>query len=98
MTCQGDGEAYEYFNGICDGLPCSEEPMVSESLYSDMLPKNFLTCPRLRKKSRIQVIVGNPPYSAGQGSATDNAQNQGYPMCSSQKTEHTYAAKSRASP
>ena len=32
-----------------------------------------------QKKAPIRVIIGNPPYSVGQKSANDNAQNQNYP-------------------
>lgn len=31
------------------------------------------------RQTPIQVIIGNPPYSAGQRDAMDNAPNQGYP-------------------
>ncbi len=33
---------------------------------------------RRQKNTPIQVIIGNPPYSVGQKSANDNAQNQEY--------------------
>ena len=59
-----------------------------------MFPKNSSRV-EAQKKSKIQVIVGNPPYSAGQSSANDNAQNQGYPMLES-KIERTYADRSGA--
>lgn len=42
-----------------------------------------------------RVIVGNPPYSAGQGSANDNAQNLKYPTLD-KRIEETYVAKSKA--
>ena len=92
---QDEGEAYEPFNGICltDTFQLGEADG-SGSLYSDMFPKNSSRV-EAQKKSSIQVIVGNPPYSVGQGSANDNAQNQEYPMLES-KIEHTYADRSRA--
>jgi predicted helicase len=31
------------------------------------------------RKHRLRIIIGNPPYSVGQKSANDNAQNQSYP-------------------
>lgn len=37
----------------------------------------------------IHVIVGNPPYSVGQGSANDNNQNQSYPTLDS-RIANTY--------
>ena len=41
----------------------------------------------------IQVVIGNPPYSAGQESANDNNANQHYPSLDA-KIEATYAARS----
>lgn len=43
----------------------------------------------------IRVIVGNPPYSAGQDSANDNNQNLKYPFLDA-RIANTYAAKSTA--
>lgn len=44
----------------------------------------------------IRVIVGNPPYSAGQTSADDDNENLKYPFLDARITE-TYAARSEAS-
>ena len=44
----------------------------------------------------IRVIVGNPPYSVGQGSANDNNANLKYPTLD-KAIETTYAARSTAS-
>ena len=46
-----------------------------------------------QKKARINVIVGNPPYSVGQTSANDNNANLKYPSLDARIAE-TYAAKS----
>jgi predicted helicase len=43
----------------------------------------------------IKVIIGNPPYSAGQGSANDNNANLKYPTLDG-KIAATYAARSTA--
>ena len=43
----------------------------------------------------IRVIVGNPPYSAGQTSADDDNQNLKYPFLDARITE-TYALRSKA--
>ena len=43
----------------------------------------------------ISVIVGNPPYSVGQKSANDNAQNENYPWLNA-RIEETYVANSPA--
>jgi predicted helicase len=44
-------------------------------------------------RTPIRVIVGNPPYSAGQESANDNNQNLRYPQLDT-KIRATYAARS----
>lgn len=49
----------------------------SEKLFSEMFPQNSKRVER-QKKSPLRVIIGNPPYSSGQKSANDNAQNQDY--------------------
>ena len=48
-----------------------------------------------QKNSPITVIMGNPPYSIGQKSANDNAQNQSYPKLN-KRIEDTYAKASSA--
>ena len=48
-----------------------------------------------QKNSRIEVIVGNPPYSVGQKSANDNNQNETYSNLEA-RISSTYAAKTDA--
>ena len=48
-----------------------------------------------QQNAPIQVIIGNPPYSVGQKSANDDAQNQSYPRLE-QRIADTYAAQSSA--
>ena len=43
----------------------------------------------------IQVIVGNPPYSVGQGSANDDNANESYPTLDA-AIERTYGERSSA--
>ena len=45
--------------------------------------------------THVRVIVGNPPYSIGQKSANDNAQNLSYPALE-KRIEDTYVKKSSA--
>jgi predicted helicase len=47
------------------------------------------------KKLPITVIIGNPPYSAGQGSANDDNANESYPALDNE-IEKTYVAQSSA--
>ena len=48
-----------------------------------------------QKNAPLRIIMGNPPYSIGQKSANDNAQNQDYPKLDA-RIEDTYAKKSNA--
>ena len=86
---------YRPFGGICltDTFQLGEEAS-DENLYSEQFPTNSQRVIE-QKKRRITVIVGNPPYSIGQRSANDNAQNQKYPALDSQ-IERTYAAETDA--
>ena len=90
-----EGEAYVPFDGICltDTFQLGEADG-SGTLYSDMFPKNSSRV-EAQKKSKIQVIVGNPPYSIGQGDQNDNAQNQDYPLLHQQIAD-TYASQSNS--
>ncbi|MFI7336075.1 DEAD/DEAH box helicase [Micromonospora aurantiaca (nom. illeg.)] len=60
----------------------------------EVFPENNERLERL-KKLPITVIVGNPPYSAGQDSANDNNANERYPSLDAAIRE-TYAARSTA--
>ena len=48
---------------------------------------------RAQRKAPLRIIIGNPPYSVGQKSANDNAQNQSYPNLE-RRIEQTYVAAS----
>lgn len=86
-----DGE-YQPFEGIC--LTDTFQLHEKEDLVSNMLEANSSR----RKKQKaldIRVIIGNPPYSAGQTSANDNNANIAYPLLD-ESIRNTYAAKSKA--
>ena len=51
---------------------------------------------RAQKRVPIQVVMGNPPYSVGQKSANDNAQNQSYKKLEAPIAD-TYVCLSRSS-
>ncbi len=91
----GDDATYKSFNGICltDTFQLGEETS-DENLYSDEFPTNSKRVIEQKKKP-ITVIVGNPPYSIGQKSANDNAQNQNYAKLDS-RIEKTYTSSSKA--
>jgi len=86
------GGEYQPFNGIC--LTDTFQLHEKEDLVSNMLEANS----NRRKKQKaldIRVIMGNPPYSAGQKSANDDNQNVEYPKLDKSIAE-TYAKYSKA--
>ena len=62
------------------------------NLQRAWLPDNNARAER-QQKLPIQVIVGNPPWSAGQKSATDDNPNVDYPALE-KRVEETYAVRS----
>lgn len=90
---QGENTAYTPFNGICltDTFQLGETDDTNR-LYTPALQQNSERV-QAQQKSPIQVIIGNPPYSVGQKSANDDAQNQSYPRLE-QRIASTYAARS----
>ncbi|MEG1738593.1 MAG: type ISP restriction/modification enzyme [Odoribacter sp.] len=90
-----DKNQYMPFEGICltDTFQLGESD-ASEKLFSEMFPQNSQRVIE-QKKAPLRVIIGNPPYSIGQKSANDNAQNQSYTKLDA-KIANTYAATSSA--
>lgn len=88
-------EGYRAFDGICltDTFQLGEKGS-DENLFSEQFPTNSKRV-MAQKRCPITVIVGNPPYSIGQKSANDNAQNESYPILES-RIENTYVAQSEA--
>ena len=87
-------EKYLSYNGICltDTFQISEHE--EGKIDNSWFPENSANVDKL-KRLPIQVIIGNPPYSVGQKSANDNAQNQAYEHLDLRITE-TYVAQSEA--
>lgn len=90
---QDDG--YTSFDGICltDTFQLGEENS-DDRLFSEVFPKNSIRVLE-QKHTPIRVIVGNPPYSVGQKSANDDAQNESYPHLES-RIAATYAKNTKA--
>ena len=90
---RGADSAYEPFGGI----------VLTDTftLHTDRVgfPKGWLPVNSERaerqQKQPIQVIVGNPPWSAGQKSSADDNPNVNYPELE-QRIAETYAARSTA--
>ncbi|MDY0313832.1 MAG: type ISP restriction/modification enzyme [Bacteroidales bacterium] len=91
----GQDSDYQAFEGIVltDTFQMGETDN-SEKLFSEMFPVNSERVEK-QKKAPIRVIVGNPPYSIGQKSANDNAQNQAY-LKLDNRISDTYAKESSA--
>lgn len=91
----GERENYQPFHGICltDTFQLHEKGITKE-MHSDQRDDNRS---RSRKQTQldIRVIIGNPPYSAGQNSANDNNANVAYPHLDD-SIRTTYAAQSQA--
>lgn len=86
------GGDYIPFEGIC--LTDTFQMYESDDLISHYMPDNSER--RKRQKAQdIKVIVGNPPYSAGQRSENDNAANVEYQTLDT-RIRNTYAAHSKA--
>lgn len=86
------GGDYQPFNGIC--LTDTFQLHEKEDLVSMMMEANSSR----RKKQKaldIRVIIGNPPYSAGQKSANDDNANIAYPKLDD-SIRNSYAAHSTA--
>lgn len=90
---------YIPFKGICltDTFQLNENP--PQEAYEDFVPDGTFQQNSERveaqKKTALRVIIGNPPYSVGQRSANDNAQNQSYPNLE-KRIADTYAKFSKA--
>ena len=90
----GETSDYEPFPGIVltDTFQLGETGDGSGAI--DVFPINNERANRQRNLD-IRVIIGNPPYSAGQESANDNNPNRAYPNLDA-AIARTYAARSTA--
>lgn len=88
-------ENYTPFDGICltDTFQLGET-ISGEQLFDEMFPQNSKRVQQ-QQKAPLRIIFGNPPYSIGQRSANDNAQNQSYPKLDN-RIATTYAKASSA--
>ncbi len=85
------GGEYQPFDGICltDTFRLNEHDMISQLLADNSARR------KRQQQLDIRVIMGNPPYSAGQKNENDNAANVEYPYLEG-KIRSTYAANSKA--
>ena len=87
------GGEYQPFNGIC--LTDTFQLYEKEDLVDELLNVNSARRKRQKTLKDIRVIMGNPPYSAGQTSANDNNANVAYKTLDG-KIRSSYAAHSKA--
>ena len=87
---------YEPFNGIVltDTFNLNKKGEKPTLFRKAWMPDNNRRAER-QQNLPIQVIVGNPPWSAGQKSSEDDNPNVEYPALK-QRIEDTYAARSTA--
>ncbi|SFO55118.1 Predicted helicase [Acidaminococcus fermentans] len=87
-------EPYTPFQGICltDTFQLGENG--SSTMFTEEFPVNSKRVEH-QMQLPIRVIIGNPPYSVGQKSANDNAQNETYPLLE-ERIADTYAANTKA--
>lgn len=87
-------DSYTAFPGICltDTFQLGEQMYAKKKGLDRQKEVEGFETPFVENNKRVQrqldspitVIIGNPPYSAKQKSANDNAQNQHYPLLESQ--------------
>lgn len=87
---------YTEFEGICltDTFQLLENEQEEKILDIGEFKDNLARVKK-QKNLPLRVIIGNPPYSIGQKSANDNAQNTKYPKLD-KKIAETYSEKSSA--
>jgi len=86
------GGEYRPFEGIVltDTFQMGEEAPADDVYFPDNNARR-----QRQKAADITVVLGNPPYSVGQGSQNDNNKNLVYPKLDA-RIETTYAAHSSA--
>ena len=87
-------DEYLPYDGICltDTFQLNEDD--DRDIFSHLFKENSERV-EIQKKAPIRVIASNPPYSVGQKSANDNAQNMSYAHLNNRIAE-TYVKNSSA--
>lgn len=87
-------QEYLPYNGICltDTFQLGEQS--DGDIFKDFFKENSEAVEE-QKRTPVRVIIGNPPYSAGQKTADDNAQNQHYEKLE-KKIAESYVVHSNA--
>ena len=92
VRAKSEEEEYAPFPGICltDTFGLHEKDDASSEFFPENSKRRMY-----QKSQRVQVIMGNPPYSVGQKSANDNAANTKYDRLD-ERIEDTYVKYSKA--
>ncbi|MDE0301014.1 MAG: DEAD/DEAH box helicase family protein [Candidatus Poribacteria bacterium] len=90
---QGDESDYEPFDGIVltDTFNLNKKGEDPTLFPKEWMPDNNARAER-QQEQPIEVIVGNPPWSAGQQRSEDNNPNVDYPALKN-RIEETYSAR-----
>ena len=93
---RGEDRSYEPFNGIVltDTFNLNKKAEQPTIFPKEWLPDNNERAER-QQQLPIQVIFGNPPWSAGQRSSTDDNPNVEYPALE-ERVRETYVERSTA--
>ena len=92
---RGEDSSYEPFNGIVLTDTFNLDKSEDSTLFlREWLPENNERVEK-QQKTAIQVIVGNPPWSAKQRSVADDNPNVEYPLLE-ERVKDTYAERSTA--
>lgn len=92
LTAGNPAIEYQPFTGICltDTFQMAEKDDQLDALLEENNTRR-----KKQQKLNIRVIVGNPPYSAGQKSENDGNKNVSYPILDG-RISQTYAQRSTA--
>ena len=88
-------QTYTPFEGIC--LTDTFELYEKKDVFDTQDFQQNSARVKRQRKSHIRIVIGNPPYSVGQKSANDNAQNQSYPKLEAAIATRSTTATSRRS-
>jgi len=97
QTAEKPAITYQPFPGICltDTFQMAEHDKTVNQLFISRRASGNSARRKRQKKLDIDVIIGNPPYSAGQTSANDNNANIAYPHLD-ERIRSTYAEHTTA--
>jgi len=91
LSLMGGGGEYLPFKGIC----LADTFELAEDKQAEMFAPENTERVKKQQETDFFVIIGNPPYNAGQVSENDNNKNRRYPVIDG-RVKETYARDSKA--